>query len=121
MANAELQQNGQYFVNYCPDYIGLDQAHAFKDASWQLILIDLLPLEMFAEIHISKIAQNKKSYLHFELYEHYKANECSTIINGFKENTFALGLMVLEMAFDIDIQNLHEENFQMLKSAALTG
>lgn len=106
-------------MNYCPDYIGLTQEEAFGEETWQLVLIDLLPLEMFAEIHMSKIAQNKKSYLHFELYEHYKANEKSTIINGHKENTFALGLMILEMAFEIDIQDLYQENFQMLRSSRL--
>ena len=115
-AHAELQRNEYYFVNFCPDYIGMDKPRAFSQETWQLILIDLIPLSKFPEVHSNKIQSKRKTYLHLELYEHYKSGQQSTVINGFKENTFALGLIILELAFGIDIQNLYDNKYHLLKS-----
>ena len=115
-AHAELQRNKSYFTNLCPDYIGLEKPRKFTEEIWQLILIDLLPNDLFPEVHISKIKQQKKTYLHLELYEHYKSGIKNTIINGYKENTFALGLIILELAFNIDIQDLYEDRYHLLRS-----
>lgn len=77
-------------------------------------------MERFSDIHISKIARGKKTYLHLELYEHYRSGHGETIINGFKENTFALGLIILEIAFNIDMEDLYQDRFHLLKSKTLT-
>jgi hypothetical protein len=111
-----LQRNKYYFVNFCPDYIGLEKPRTYSEEIWQLVLIDLLPLEMFPKVHIEKIKLKKKTYLHLELYEHYKSGYESTVINGFKENTFALGLIILELAFNINIQDLYDDKYHSLKS-----
>ena len=94
----------------------MEKPRAFSQETWQLILIDLIPLQKFAEVHFNKIKQKRKTYLHLELYEHYKKGQQSTVINGFKENTFALGLIILELAFNIDIQNLYDNKYHLLKS-----
>ena len=79
-------------------------------------MIDLIPKEKFAHIQINKIGMNKKSYLHLELYEHFRAKNDKVVYNGFKENTFALGLIILELAFNINIQNLYDNKYHLLKS-----
>jgi hypothetical protein len=115
-AHAELQRNKSFFVNFCPDYIGLEKPRKYSEEIWQLILIDLIPNEKFAEVHINKIKLKKKTYLHLELYEHYKSGSRETVINGYKENTFALGLMILELAFNIDMGNLYDDKYHLLRS-----
>jgi hypothetical protein len=103
-------------MNLTPNYIGFDKPKAFSPDKWKLILIDLIPKEKFAQIQISKIDMRKKSYLHLELYEHFKAKNDQVVYNGFKENTFALGLIILELAFNINIQNLYNNRYHLLKS-----
>lgn len=105
-----------YFVNLTPHYIALDKPSVNAADNWQLILIDLIPVNKFSEIHMKKIAASKKTYLHLELYELYRAGYGGIVINGFKENTFALGLIILELAFNIDIKNLYDNNYHLLKS-----
>jgi hypothetical protein len=116
LAHAELQKNDYFFVNFCPEYVALEKPKAFSEQIWQLILIDMIPLSKFPDIQINKINSNRKVYMHLELYEHFRSGRRDTEINGFKENTFALGLMILEMAFDIDIRYLYESRYHMLKS-----
>jgi hypothetical protein len=111
-----LQRNDYFFINLTPNYIGLHKPKAFSPDTWQLILIDLIPKEKFSEIQIKKIYTSKKSYLHLELYEHFKAKNGNVLYNGYKENTFALGLIILELAFNINIQNLYDNKYHLLKS-----
>lgn len=69
-------------------------------------------------MHGAKIKMGKKTYLHPELYERYKEGHLDTIVNGFKENTFALGLMILELAFNIDMDDWYSSQYHLLKSKA---
>ena len=115
-AHAELQRNDYFFVNFCPDYIGLKKPRTFSEEIWQLILIDMVPIEKFPEVHISKIKSDKSTYLHLELYEHYRKGNSEALIEGYKENTFALGLIILELAFNIDMRNLYNNKYNLLRS-----
>lgn len=103
-------------MNLSPHYIALDKPNIDTPDNWQVILIDLIPVSKFPEIHMKKIGTNKKTYLHLELHELYRAGHGNIVINGFKENTFALGLIILELAFDIDMKHLYENKYQLLKS-----
>ena len=76
----------------------------------------MVPIEKFSEIHAHKIEKGNKTYLHLELFENYRIGQKDVKINGYKENTFALGLIILEIALNIDLQNLYADKYQLLKS-----
>ena len=99
-----------------PEYIALEKPKAFSEQTWQLILIDMLPSSRFAEIQISKIRENRKVYLHLETFEHFRSGKTQLKVDGFRESTFALGLIILEMVFDIDIRYLYHNCYHMLNS-----
>lgn len=82
---------------------------------WQLILLDLMPQDKFGYVQAKKIGMKQKVYLHLETHEHFKRGSLGLEINGFKENTFALGLILLEIGLGVDIQYLYDDNYQMLK------
>lgn len=115
IAHRELQKSDYFFVNLSLEYIGLMKPEAFSEDIWQLLLLDLIPQNKYSFIQFKKIQMKKKVYLHLETYEHFKRGNLNLEINGFKENTFALGLIILEIALNINIQHLFDDNYQLLK------
>lgn len=108
-AHHSLQMKEYFFPGLSPEYIGNQKTSAFRPDSWQLILIDMIPSELFLDLQRSLIAKGKSVYLHPELYELLKQGVELGEFDGFKENTFALGLMLLEAGLLVSVEGIYAD------------
>lgn len=109
-AHYNLQIKEYFFPGLSPEYIGNQKSSAFRPDTWQLILIDMIPSELFLDLQKTLILKHKAIYLHPEFYELLRQGEDLLEVNGYKENTFALGLIVLEVGLLCNIESIYSDD-----------
>lgn len=97
-----------------PEYIYFSSQKNTKNMNWKFFLMELVPSELFPQIHKHKINTQDELYLNLEIYEHLRTNGIlPSVLNIEKEGTYALGMMILKLGLRKDIQDIYDLKEQL--------
>lgn len=96
-----------FWMDMSPEYIFYDQDIANGKMRFKFLLLDLVFKNLFFETKLKKISTNTFPYIHVELFENLIRGNTKIDVHFYKENTYALGLIVLSLAVKFDFAALY--------------
>jgi hypothetical protein len=107
MAHYELEKINNFWMDMSPEYIFYDWNSKNGKMKFKFMLLDLIYQDLFLKVKINKIQENKFPYIHVELFENLMRGNTNLDIRYYKENTYSLGLIILELAMNFDLTSLY--------------
>lgn len=96
-----------YWMDMSPEYIYFDQDPSDGRMTFQFLLLDLIFRNKFFEMKRAKIGQRRFPYIHLELFKNLKSSTRNPQVHFYKENTYSLGLIILSLAINFDLNALY--------------